>query len=357
MTRKVCRWGLSAYAQIRALRGGVPATIAFLLLIVSTLGLAQADLEEVHVTPGVAIPIQPGKETYASLKAHTKPFTAKVDLVLVPVTITDPKGSQVLGLTKESFQVYENKELQTILYFSSEDAPISLGVIFDTSGSMGSGHKIDLARKAIVEFLKTSNPQDEAFVVTFADKPHLSTDFTSSVEDIQSKLVYALPNGHTALLDAIYLGVNKLRSARYQRRALLIISDGGDNNSRYNLRQITSLVEEADVQIYAIGVYNHCFPTDCDPYAPLEERLGPQMLSDITQLTGGCAFVVDRPSDLADIASKLGVQLRNQYVVGYRPKALGRDGKWHKIKVKLTVPKGLPRLHLYAKKGYYAPSE
>jgi Ca-activated chloride channel family protein len=271
-----------------------------------------------------------------------------VDLVLVPVTITDPMNRLVTGLDKENFSVLEGKEPQEIRHFSSEDAPVSLGVIFDLSGSMNS--KIERAREAVVEFFKTANPDDEFFLITFADKPELLEDFTQSVDDVRGKLVYTVPKGRTALLDAIYLGVNKMRQAKYQKRALLIISDGGDNHSRYTESELKSVVKEADVQIYAIGVYDHYFQTT-------EEKLGPVLLSDVAELTGGRAFTIDNPNDLADVATKIGIELRNQYVLGYRPKNPAHDGKWRKIKVKLIPPKGLPPLRVFAKTGYYAPSE
>ena len=283
-----------------------------------------------------------------SLRTHTKPIVRDVDLVLVPVTITDPMNRLVTGLEKDNFQLTDNGRPQEIRHFSSEDAPISLGVIFDISGSMSD--KIDKSRDAVVEFFRTANPQDEFFCITFSDKPYLLADFTQSVEDIQSKLVYAVPKGRTALLDAIYLGMNRMRKARYQRKALLIISDGGDNHSRYTEGEIRSMVKEADVQIYVIGLFDRDFKTP-------EEREGPALLSEITEVTGGRTFTIDAPSELADVATKIGIELRNQYVLGYRPTNPARDGKWRKIKVKLIPPKGLPPLHVYAKTGYYAPSE
>src|SRR5271167_5145895 len=203
-----------------------------------------------------------------SLKTHTKPIRKDVDLVLVPVTVTDPMNRLVTGLEKDNFFLTDSGQPQEIRHFSSEDAPISLGVIFDISGSMA--NKIDKSRDAVVEFFKTANPQDEFFLITFADKPELLVDYTSSVEDIQSKLVYAMPKGRTALLDAIYLGMNRMRKAHYERKALLIISDGGDNHSRYTESEIKSMVKEADVQIYAIGLYDRDFKT-------AEEREGPQL--------------------------------------------------------------------------------
>ena len=306
-------------------------------------------VEDVHVTPRVEPP-KPAEPTISdpALKTHTKPYKVGVDLVLVPVTITDPLNRLVTGLDKENFSLFEGKEAQEIKHFSSEDAPVSLGVIFDMSGSMSS--KIERAREAVIEFFKTANPQDEFFMITFSDKPEEISDFTQSVEEIQGKLVYTVPKGRTALLDAIYLGISKMRQAKYTKKALLIISDGGDNHSRYTEGEIKNLVKEADVLIYAIGIYDHNFPTE-------EERLGPQLLSDVTELTGGRAFTIDNPNDLADVATKIGIELRNQYVLGYRPKNPIRDGKWRKIRVKLNPPKGLPPLRVYAKTGYYAPSE
>ena len=306
--------------------------------------------EDVHIQPRVqpAPPESPLENFGLALNTHTKAMKVDVNLVLVPVTITDPMNRLVTGLDRENFTVYEGKDQQEIKHFSSEDAPVSLGVIFDMSGSMSS--KIERAREAVVEFFKTANPQDEFFMITFADKPEEISDFTQSVEDIQGKLVYTIPKGRTALLDAIYLGVSKMRQAKFPKKALLIISDGGDNHSRYTEGEIKSLVKEADVLIYAIGIYDHYFPTE-------EERMGPQLLADVTELTGGRAFTIDNPNDLADVATKIGIELRNQYVLGYRPKNPVHDGKWRKIKVKLIPPKGLPPLRVYAKTGYYAPTQ
>jgi Ca-activated chloride channel family protein len=283
-----------------------------------------------------------------ALKTREKPLKVAVDLVLVPVTITDPMNRLVTGLDRENFAVMEGNAPQEIKNFSSEDAPVSIGIVFDMSGSMSS--KIEKSREAVVEFFKTANPQDEFFMIAFSDKPEQLSDFTQSVEDIQGKLVFTVPKGRTALLDAIYLGISKMRQAKYPKRALLIISDGGDNHSRYTEGEIKSMVKEADVMIYAIGIYDHYFASD-------EERMGPALLSEISELTGGRSFTIDNPNDLGDVATKIGIELRNQYVLGYRPKNSLHDGKWRKIKVKLLPPRGLPPLRVYAKTGYYAPVE
>jgi len=309
------------------------------------------DVDDVHISPRVDTEKTDHQNVMATedaVRTHALMITKKVDLVLVPVTVTDPMNRLVTGLDRENFQVYEGKEQQDVRHFSSEDTPISLGVIFDMSGSMSS--KIERAREAVTEFFKTANPQDEFFLIAFADKPEEISDFTQSVDDLQGKLIFTVPKGRTALLDAIYLGISKMRQAKYPKRALLIISDGGDNHSRYTEGEIKSLVKEADVMVYSIGIYDRYMATT-------EEQLGPALLSDVSELSGGRSFTIDNPNDLADVATKIGIELRNQYVLGYRPKNPGHDGKWHKIKVKLLPPKGLPPLHVYAKTGYYASSQ
>jgi Ca-activated chloride channel homolog len=321
----------------------------FSLLAVPTFA-QDPDVEDVHVAPRVDP--QPADKAndiaLDTVHTHAPMIKSKVDLVLVPVTVTDPMNRLVTGLDKENFEVFEGKDRQEVRHFSAEDAPISLGVIFDMSGSMSS--KIERAREAVMDFFKTANPQDEFFLITFSERPEETSDFTQSIEDLQGRLVFTIPKGRTALLDAIYLGISKMRQAKYPKKSLLIISDGGDNHSRYTEGEIKSLVKEADTMVYSIGIYDHYFATE-------EERLGPQLLGDISELSGGRAFTIDNPNDLSDVATKIGIELRNQYVLGYRPKNPGHDGKWHKIRVKLLPPKGLPPLHVYAKTGYYAASQ
>lgn len=323
--------------------------LAACLFLTATTAFAQTpDVVDIHVTPRPETDKVDQNALQDTVRAHAATIRSKVDLVLVPVTVTDPMNRLVTGLDKENFQVFEGKDRQEVRHFSSEDAPISLGVIFDMSGSMST--KIERAREAVSEFFKTANPQDEFFLIAFADKPQEISDFTQSVDDLQNKLIYTIPKGRTALLDAIYLGISKMREAKYPKKSLLIISDGGDNHSRYTEGEIKSLVKEADVMVYSIGIYDHDFRSE-------EEKLGPQLLSDVSELSGGRAFTIDNPNDLADVATKIGIELRNQYVLGYRPTNPGHDGKWHKIKVKLLPPKGLPPLHVYAKTGYYASSQ
>ncbi len=301
--------------------------------------------------PGPSIPPNdPGKLSADKPKRSDRTIRVDVDLVLVNVTVTDPFNRLVTGLEQENFRVLEDNVEQEIVHFSSEDVPISIGVIFDMSGSMS--NKVDKARLAAVQFFKTANPQDEFFLVSFNDRAELISSFTSSVEELQNRLMYTAARGRTALLDAIYLGLSQMRGARNAKRALLIISDGGDNHSRFNENDIKNFVKEADVQLYAVGIY--------DPLGSRsrtsEELNGPTLLSEMTEMTGGRAFPVENLNDLPDTAAKISMELRNQYVLGYKPSNHQRDAKWRKVKVKLRPPKGLPPLNVYAKTGYYAPS-
>lgn len=292
----------------------------------------------------------PSKPAPERKDAPGKSIKVDIDLVVVHTTVTDPYNRLVTGLEREHFRIFEDNDEQEILYFSSEDVPISIGVIFDVSGSMS--NKIDRARQAAVQFFRTSNPQDEFLLVPFNDRAQLASRFTNNVEELQSRLMYTATKGRTALLDAIYLGLSQMKGARNAKKALLIISDGADNHSRYNESDIRNFVREADVQLYAIGLYDTFGTRGRSP----EEMGGPSLLSDLTEMTGGRTFAVENINDLPDTAAKIGMELRNQYVLGYRPTNKSRDGKWRKIKTRLKPPKGLPPLNVYGKTGYYAPS-
>lgn len=273
-----------------------------------------------------------------------------VELALVNVTVTDPYNRLVTGLEPENFRVLEDNVEQEVLTFSSEDVPISIGVILDLSGSMA--NKLGKAKQAALQFLKTANPQDEFFFVSFNDHAELLAPFTTNVEDLESKMLTVSAKGKTALLDAIYLGLIQMRNAGRGKRALLIISDGGDNNSRYNEKDIRQLAREADTQLYSVGIFE---PLEYRSRT-LEELNGPTLLNEMAELTGGRSFTVENLNELPDIAAKIGAELRNQYVVGYHPSNKAHDARWRKIKIKLRTPKGLPPLTAYAKTGYYAPS-
>jgi Ca-activated chloride channel family protein len=281
--------------------------------------------------------------------SHVAEIRKDVNLVLVNATVTDPYGRLVTGLDQENFRVFEDGKEQEIMRFAEDDVPISIGMIFDVSGSMTD--KIAKSRMAAVQFFKTANPADEFFLVDFADRAELATMFTSSIEELQNRLLFSAPKGMTALLDAVYLGMSEMKGARNARKALLIISDGGDNHSRYDYSDVKRFLRETDVQIYAIGIID---PDACDRTP--EECAGPGFLQGLASMTGGRSFTVKNLDDLGDIATKISMELRNQYVVGYRPRNTTRDGKWRKIKVKIRPPRGLPPLTVYSRYGYYAPN-
>jgi Ca-activated chloride channel family protein len=272
-------------------------------------------------------------------------------MVVVNVTVTDPYDRIVTGLDQQNFQVFDDKVEQKIAAFSTEDAPISVGLIFDSSGSMSD--KIQKSKEAALQFFKTSNPQDEFMLINFSERPNLVSGFTSKFENLQDRMLFVKSGGKTALLDAIYLGLSEMKKATTNRKALLVISDGGDNHSRYTENDIKKAVKEADVQIYVVGIFEPLASRSRTP----EEAGGPGLLAGLAETSGGRMFSVEDPNELPDIAEKISIELRNQYVLGYRPSNLVRDGRWRRIKVKLSPPKGLPPLQVYARTGYYAPTQ
>jgi Ca-activated chloride channel family protein len=215
------------------------------------------------------------------------------------------------------------------------------------------GNKLGKAKEAAIQFFKTANPEDEFFLVGFNERAELISPFTNSVEELQSRMFGTSAKGSTALLDAIYLGLSQMRGAHYGKRALLIISDGGDNHSRYNEKDINRLVREAGTEIYSVGIFDSIEYRSRTP----EELQGPTLLDELTELTGGRSFSADNPNDLPNIAEKISMELRNQYILGYHPSHKEHDARWRKIKVKLRAPRGLPPLTAHAKTGYYAPNQ
>jgi Ca-activated chloride channel family protein len=316
-------------------------------LVCATLTFAQSGFEEVHVNPLPAHNAQQNPEKRDIAYADAPLIRKNVDLVMVPVTVTDQRNRIVTGLDQNNFRLFDGKQQQTIKHFSSEDAPVSVGIVLDLSSSMSK--KLDWARQAVMEFCKAANPLDEFFMVTFADRPELALDFTKEPDEIQRRLAFTEAKGRTALLDAVYLSLNQMRHAQYEKRALLIISDGGDNRSRYTESEINSMVKEADVEIYSIGIF------DSGSTVP-EEMNGPALLGDIAGLTGGRAFAIDNIHLLPALAIRVGSELRHQYMLAYKPDDSQRNGKWHKIKIKLSVSSSLWPLWIHAKPGYYAPA-
>jgi Ca-activated chloride channel family protein len=286
----------------------------------------------------------------AGQEPATARFNADTSLVLIPSTVTDTRNRFVLGLHKNDFRLFEDGEPQTITHFSGEDAPLSVGIVFDTSGSMGS--KLVISRQAAFRLLETLNPEDEAFLVEFGDKAELASSFTSKVEEIESKLTDVRPGGLTAMLDAAEISLHEMKKAKNPRKAIVIISDGGDNNSRYSAKQIQSLVREADVQIYAMGIFE---PSLVSPLSK-EEVSGPRLLSELAEQTGGRAFTASDPNDLPSVATRIGIELRNQYVLAFSSNNKEKDGKYRRVEVKVTEPEGMPSLKVRWRLGYYAPA-
>jgi len=282
---------------------------------------------------------------------HTRPIMVNVDMVVIGVTVTDPYDRIVTGLDKDNFEIFDEKVSQKILTFSTEDSPISVGMIFDSSGSMAD--KIEKSKEAALQFFKTSNPEDEFMLIDFNERPDLISAFTSKFDKLQDRLLFVKSGGKTALLDALYLGLNQMKKAHSSRKALLVISDGGDNHSRYTENEVKRAVRESDVQIYSVAVLEPLASRNRTP----EEAAGPGLLSDLSEVSGGRMFSVEDASELPDIAEKISIELRNEYVIGYKPSNMVRDGRWRRIRVKLDPPRGLPPLQVYNRTGYYAPTQ
>jgi len=262
---------------------------------------------------------EPGGEPRVAIvpRAHveTKPagnIRVDVNEVNIPVTVTDLLGKPVLGLQSDTFHIYEDGVEQTIARLSQEDSPLSIGLLFDASASMRG--KLERSREAVVQLLKTSMPGDEYFLVQFNDSPKLLSRFTSNAGEIEAALAVIQPRGWTALLDALYLSLNQAKHARNPRRALVVLSDGGDNNSRFSEHELRSLLRESDVSLYAIGMTGRMFP-----------------IGNINQLP--------------QAMSKVSAALREQYNLVYSPRNSARDGKYRRVQVKLTPPRGFSPLH------------
>src|SRR5215467_14616022 len=331
----------------------LPSTFAaasLLLIGAVSLVISAADKPPAHDESKVEISPR-AKKADAPPEAPRGNIRIESTLVLIPVTVTDPLNRFVTGLERENFRLFEDKSEQKVTHFASEDAPPTGGMVFDTRGSMGS--KLDKSRQAVAQFFKTANPEDEFFLVEFNDNPTLISGFTHNTEEIQNKLTFTQSKGKTALLDGIIMAMNEMKKARNPRKALLVISDGGDNNSRYTEGEIKNRVKEADVQVYAIGIY--------EPVASrgrtAEELSGPGLLTELAEQTGGRQFPVENLNELPDVATKIGIELRNQYVLFYSPSNRERDGKYRRVQVKLVQPKGLPPLRPFWRTGYYAPAQ
>ena len=279
--------------------------------------------------------------------SRVPPIRTNADLVLVPVVVTDRGGAAVSVLEAGSFTILENKVPQTIVSFGNQDLPASVGVILDLSGSMR--HKLKMAAAAVRAFFDSANADDEAFVLSVSTRPQDVSDFTSDFGLLQNRLLHTKPGGGTALIDTVYLGLSRIRTGQYGRRAILVVSDGMDNYSRYSKGDLLHLVEEADVQIYTIGIAPS--PSECKkPIELTEERKGLGLLDNIAERSGGLSFTATSFDDIGPATLKISRAIRNQYVLGYRPVRADNSGKWRAIQVKVSAP----QTRVSARRGYYS---
>lgn len=307
--------------------------------ITGVFGIALLAYGQVSVHPrakrGSAVAAMPS----ANLRVDT-------NLVLVPVTVNDELNHPITGLEKENFQIYDDRRPQTIASFTTEDEPIALGFVFDTSGSMRNA--LPDGRHAAAEFLKLANPEDEFFLVEFDTAPRLAIPLTSDTGAIRTEILMTKSGGSTALIDGLYLAINEIHKSKKSKKAIVLISDGGENNSRYSPGEIKKVVQESDVLIYTVAIPGG----EQGPIAG--EGLG--LMNRIAETTGAHMYQAG-VADLRDIAEKIAIELRNRYVLGYSPHDPERDGRYHRILVKVNPPRGLPKLRAHWRLGYYAPSD
>jgi Ca-activated chloride channel family protein len=276
-----------------------------------------------------------------------RPISLTTDMVTLNLTVTDSYGRSVIGLDKSAFSIFDNNVQQKIEFFSDVDTPVSIGILFDISGSM-SGEKVAKARQALGRFIATSHPSDEYFLVAFNSRAQLLMDRTRDGDAVLDKLTLVQPKAQTALYDAVYLGVEKVTRGAHQRKAILIISDGQDNNSRYNFTDVRRLLKESDVTVYGVGILSG------NDYSTSIGMSGQSFLDELSSVTGGKTFYPNTGVELDEIFERIALELRNQYSVGYYPNDFVPDGKWRKIKVKVKPPRGISRLGVRSREGYYA---
>jgi len=327
--------------RIFRLVGNVPNGVRALLLGISLFSVAVFS-QQPTPTPSPATSAAPAIE-----EEPNKPISLRTDLVTLTLTVTDLYGRYVSGLTKKAFSVTDNNQDQDITYFSDSDSPVSVGILFDVSGSM-SGEKIQKARKALERFVATSHPSDEYSLIAFNNRAQLLLDRTRDGDAVLQKLTLVEPKRNTALYDAVYLGVDRVSRGSHQKRALLIISDGQDNASRYNFGEVRRIMKESDIVTYAVGIL------DSHDFGNQLGMQGQAFLDELTSVTGGKSFYPTTDVELDEIFERIALELRHQYSIGYTPKDFQPDGKWRKIKVKVKPPRGLPRLNVRSRDGYYA---
>jgi Ca-activated chloride channel homolog len=299
--------------------------------------------QNVEIVPRTAL-----KPSLELPPAHLRIDTA---LVLVPVHVTTPFGVSVTDLNRTDFRIFEDNVEQPITQFAKDDAPLSIGLVFDASASMH--NKLHKSSEAAAAFFKTANPEDEFFLVEFNERPRLAIPFTLDSDELYNHIVHTRTVGRTSLLDAIHMAIQQMKKANHTRKAIVIVSDGGDNCSRYSVGQIRNALVESDVQLYAMGIFDL---EDSPKKRPQEEVRGPRLLSELAELTGGTHYPIDDLNELPRISERIGMELRNQYVLGYSPSNLEKDGKYRKITLSVVPPAGAPALKAQYRQGYYAPA-
>jgi len=300
-------------------------------------------------TFGQALFDQPHISSASKPQSSTSPkLRTDANLVLVPVTVLDSKDRVVIGLQAEDFSISDNRLPQTIRYFWQEDEPVSITIVLDSSGSMAT--KLAQERAAALELMREANPQDEFSLILFGNEPRVAIPFSESADDVSRVVISTQPDGFTSLWDAMYLAVQQQKNSNHARKAVVVISDGGDNHSHYTEDEIKTVLKEADVQVYAIAL------SEKFTRAP-EEKLGPLRLDEITAVTGGRAIRIHDPMEGEQAARDISLELRNKYVIGYYPSACPHDGKWRNVKVRLTGSSEKHDLHLIARRGYYGPAD
>jgi Ca-activated chloride channel family protein len=319
-------------------------TLVFAAALLQTISRAQ---ERTTTAPQQQPLVKPSPEPQKLGTELDGPIITHTDLVTFTVTVTDPYGRYVSGLNKNAFAVFDEKLPQDISFFSDDDAPVSVGVIFDVSGSM-SGDKIKRAREALARFIQTSHNADEYFLITFNSRAELLLDKTRDGNAVLDKLTFVQTRNNTALYDACYLGVERVQRGAHPKRALLLISDGQDNNSRYTFSEVRRLLKESDVVLYGIGILSG---SDAGSSLGMD---GQGTLDELANVSGGKAFFPRTGAEMDDIFEQIALELRHQYSIGYKPTNFSNDGRWHHIKVKITPPRGLPRLFVRSKEGYFS---
>lgn len=330
--------------SFRVIQLGLTPTMLFFAAAVLALSSARAQnvFDETRETsiPG-----------WTNLNENVYKIRVTSDLVQIPVTVVDQHGKFIPGLEGGQFRVYEDNKEQPITHFAMDDAPVTIGFVFDTSGSMDG--KVRKSHEAVATFLKTANRDDEFFLVQFNNRVHLILGMTQRTDELQRSLMATRPSGATSLLDAVYFSIREMKNAHNARKALIIVSDGGDNCSHYTLSEVKDAMRETDIQAYAIGIFE---PSNVR-FRSVEEATGPSLLKQIAEETAGHFFEVDDVKKLTQIASKISLGLRKQYVLGYMPWEPKHDGEYHRVQVTLQLPKSFPTLQVSWRQGYYAPND